>query len=148
MELGERIPDFELPDQYGKPFHSKEFLGEPLIAFFYPKDFTPGCTSQACGFRDSMDVFLENSIRVVGISSDSVSSHANFASRYSLEYPILADVNGKVRNLFGVKNTFLGLLPGRETFVFDKEGKLVLKYRSMNPKSHLSTVLSYFKIDS
>ncbi len=144
MEIGASIPDFELPDQHGNSLKSNDFIGKPLVLFFYPKDFTPGCTQQACGFRDSMDEFIEMGIQVVGISSDTTSSHARFASKYSLEYPILADVKGKIRKLFNVKNSVLGLFPGRETFVFDENGRLVHKYRSLYPAGHISSVLSYF----
>lgn len=145
MELGDRIPEFELTDQLGRHWKTEDFNGKPLVVFFYPKDFTPGCTQQVCSFRDSMDEFLEQGIQVVGISSDSVRSHAKFASKHALEYPILADEKGEVRKKFGVKKAFLGLLPGRETFVFDAEGTLVFTYRSLSPKEHISSVLDYFE---
>lgn len=146
MEVGDSIPLFELPDQQGRLIKSQHLLGKPLVLFFYPKDFTPGCTSQACSFRDNMDEFLERGIQVVGISSDSISSHDKFASKYSLEYPILADEKHQVQKLFGVKKSFLGLFPGRETFVFDSEGTLAFKYRSLNPTGHLSSVMEFFNI--
>lgn len=145
MEIGDSIPQFELPDQHGNLVKTEELLGKPLILFFYPKDFTPGCTRQACSFRDNMDEFIEKGVQVIGISSDSISSHANFASKYSLEYPILADEKQQVQKLFGVKKAFLGLFPGRETFVFNSSGTLVFKYRSLNPAGHLSSVMEYFK---
>ena len=146
MKLGTTLPEFNLSDQNGKKCHSKDFYGHPLVIFFYPKDFTPGCTSQACGFRDNMDVFIENDMRVIGISSDSEASHARFASRYSLDYPILSDKGGRLKRKFGVKNTLMGLLPGRETFVFDEKGVLVHKYSSLNPSGHLKSVKDFLKI--
>ena len=146
MELGQSIPQFKLKDQNGSIYNSNDLMGSPLVIFFYPKDFTPGCTAQACSFRDNMEVFMENGINVIGISSDSEKSHSNFASKYNLDYPILSDKGGRLKRKFGVKNTLMGLLPGRETFVFNKKGELVHKYSSLNPSGHLKSVKDFLKI--
>lgn len=146
MDLGKTIPKFKLTDQNGSFLDSNDFLGSPLVIFFYPKDFTPGCTAQACSFRDNMDMFIENGIKVIGISSDSEKSHSNFASKYNLDYPILSDKGGRLKRKFGVKTTLMGLLPGRETFVFNDKGELVHKYSSLNPSGHLKSVKNFLKI--
>lgn len=126
MEIGDHIPAIELKDQNGENFDLKKFVGQKaLVVYFYPKDFTPGCTKEACNFRDSYEDFKELGAEVIGVSSDSPKSHAKFAGKYELPYIFLSDKSKKARNAFGVKPNLLGLLPGRETFVFDKEGRLL-----------------------
>jgi peroxiredoxin Q/BCP len=99
-----------------------DFLGrKPLVLFFYPKDDTPGCTKQACAFRDDHEEFGKLDAEVIGISSDSVDSHKRFAGKHSLPFLLLSDEGGTVRKLYGVPNTF-GLFPGRVTYVIDAEG--------------------------
>ena len=106
------MPEFSLKDQEGNWFHSREQLGKkPLVLFFYPKDFTPGCTAEACAFRDSYEDFIDAGTLVVGISSDSESSHRKFANRHRLPFILLSDPNKEVRRKFGVKNRLLNLLP-------------------------------------
>jgi len=102
--------------------HLKDFLGsKPVVLFFYPKDDTPGCTKQACAFRDDYDGFGKLDAEVMGISSDSVESHRGFAAKHGLPFTLLSDEKGNVRRLYGVP-TSLGLFPGRVTYVIDKEG--------------------------
>ena len=102
--------------------HLKDFLGsKPAVLFFYPKDDTPGCTKQACAFRDDYEGFGKLDAEVMGISSDSVESHRSFAAKHDLPFTLLSDEEGKVRRLYGVP-TSLGLFPGRVTYVIDKEG--------------------------
>ena len=100
----------------------KDFIGrKPSVLFFYPKDDTPGCTKQACAFRDEHEEFGKLDAEVIGISSDSVDSHRRFASKHDLPFTLLSDEGGKVRKLYGVQNSF-GLFPGRVTYVIDEEG--------------------------
>jgi peroxiredoxin Q/BCP len=122
VEVGSVAPDFTLPSQSGDMVSLEDFLGhKPVILFFYPKDDTPGCTKQACAFRDNYEEFRKLDAKVIGISSDSVESHESFAARYNLPFTLLSDEGGIVRKLYGVPNTF-GLFPGRVTYVIDQEG--------------------------
>ena len=127
-------------------FHSREHLGKnPLVFFFYPKDFTPGCTAEACAFRDSYEDFTEAGALVVGISSDSEASHRKFANRHRLPFILLSDPAREVRRKFGVKNRLLNLLPGRETFVVDKTGRIVMTFEGMQASGHVSRALKAIK---
>jgi peroxiredoxin Q/BCP len=122
LAVGDRAPDITLPSSTGKPVTlSSLWVDRSVVVFFYPKDDTPGCTVEACGFRDRYDAFVEAGAEVVGISSDSTGSHDRFASKFKLPMTLLSDEDGKVRALFGVKST-LGLFPGRATFVIDRKG--------------------------
>ncbi|HLI05916.1 MAG TPA: peroxiredoxin [Ktedonobacteraceae bacterium] len=120
--VGDQAPDFTLPDQKGQPVSLSSFADKKdVVLYFYPKDFTPGCTAEACSFRDSYEVFKEVGAEVIGISSDSEQSHQDFASRHRLPFILLSDRDGSVRKRYGV-SSLLGLLPGRVTFVIDKRG--------------------------
>ncbi|MEM3851746.1 MAG: peroxiredoxin [Methanomassiliicoccales archaeon] len=137
LEVGQRAPDFELLDQEGKSFRlSEELRHSPVILYFYPKDFTPGCTAEACEFRDNFQKVSEVGYALVGISSDSVETHSEFAKKYGLQFRLLSDRDGRVRELFGVKRT-LGLLPGRTTFVIGQDGTVLRKFSSQfKPREH------------
>jgi thioredoxin-dependent peroxiredoxin len=120
--VGSKAPDFTLPSQSGEMVSLKEFLGEKVvILYFYPKDGTPGCTKEACAFRDEHEEFGKLDAEVIGVSSDSVESHRRFAEKHDLSFPLLSDEGGKVRKLYGVSNTF-GIFPGRVTYVIDEAG--------------------------
>ena len=120
--VGSKAPDFALTSQSGKMVDLRDFLGQkPVVLFFYPKDGTPGCTKQACSFRDDYEQFAKLDAEVVGISSDSVESHRGFAAEHDLPFTLLSDEEGRVRRLYGVPST-LGLFPGRVTYVIDEEG--------------------------
>ncbi len=122
VEVGSVAPDFTLPSQSGEMVSLEDFLGKkPVVLFFYPKDDTPGCTKQACAFRDDFEEFGKLDAEVIGISSDSVESHKSFAARHNLPFILLSDEGGKVRKLYGVPSSF-GLFPGRVTYVIDEEG--------------------------
>tara|TARA_B100000949_G_scaffold62094_1_gene55148 strand:+ start:306 stop:746 length:441 start_codon:yes stop_codon:yes gene_type:complete len=144
MKLNDTLPKFTLTNQEGEEVSSVSWVGNsPVLIYFYPKDFTPGCTREACGFRDHYEDFSDKGIKVVGISSDSNTSHQKFAQKHQLPFTLLSDPDGKVRKLFHVKSTLLGILPGRETFLFDKEGKLTFKFRSISGDSHVKEALKY-----
>ena len=147
LQVGDHIPDFTLPTQKtGEAFHLQDILGTAiLVVYFYPKDDTPGCTAEACSFRDSYDVFKEAGAEVIGISSDSEESHQKFASKYSLPFILLSDKGGTVRKLFGVPNT-MGVLPGRVTYVIDKQGVVKHIFNDMfNAHKHISEALDAIK---
>jgi thioredoxin-dependent peroxiredoxin len=122
VKAGEKAPDFTLPSQAGEPVRLSDRLGERVvILYFYPKDETPGCTKEACAFRDSYEVFTDAGAEVIGVSSDSVASHDAFAGHHQLPFTLLSDEGGSVRKSYGVPAT-LGLLPGRVTYVIDRAG--------------------------
>jgi thioredoxin-dependent peroxiredoxin len=119
---GDRAPDFTLPAHGGGAVRLQQLLGQKtIVLYFYPKDHTPGCTAEARAFRDSYETFVSAGAEVVGVSSDSVASHARFAAKHRLPFILLSDVQGEVRKLYGVEKT-LGIIPGRVTYVIDRNG--------------------------
>ena len=131
IEVGSKIPLFELKDQHGEKFKIETVLGKKnLVIYFYPKDDTPGCTKEACSFRDQFEVFSDADTMIVGISAQSVESHFEFAKKHHLKYTLLSDAGNKVRKLFGVPTSFLGLIPGRVTYVVNKQGKIAYMFNS------------------
>lgn len=122
LRIGDTVPDFSLLDQNGALFKLKNLKGQSLVIYFYPKDDTPGCTREACKFRDEFEVFSDLNTRVIGISSDDVRSHKEFEIKYNLPFTLLADTDQKVRKLFGVPSFGAGLIPGRVTYIIDKKG--------------------------
>lgn len=140
------MPEFSLKDQEGNWFHSNDHVGKaPLVIFFYPKDFTPGCTAEACAFRDHYEDFTEAGALVVGISSDSQDSHRSFSKRHRLPFILLSDPDRKARKQFRVENRFLNLLPGRETFVVDRNGVVVMAFEGMRASGHVQNALKAIK---
>jgi peroxiredoxin Q/BCP len=121
--VGDTAPDFTLPSQSGEEVSLRDFVGKKkaVVLYFYPKDDTPGCTREACSFREEHERFGDLEAEVVGVSSDSVRSHQRFVEKHGLPFVLLSDEGGEVRNLYGVPNT-LGLFPGRVTYVIDEEG--------------------------
>ena len=139
---GMPAPDFELTDQHGDPVRLSAFRGiSPAVVYFYPKDDTTGCTMQACRFRDDFDKFSAGGAAILGISDDSAESHGRFVSKYQLPFRLLSDKGGKVRKLYGVKKTF-GFIPGRVTFVIDREGIVRHVFSSQSdPVRHVEEAL-------
>ena len=122
IKVGDKAPDFALPSQIGDTVTLAEFLGKKnIVLYFYPKDETPGCTKEACGFRDSYQELASLGAEVLGVSGQGVESHKSFATHYGLPFILLSDVDNKVRKLYGVPSS-LGLLPGRVTYIIDKQG--------------------------
>jgi peroxiredoxin Q/BCP len=131
IQVGDKAPDFTLPSQSGEPVRLHDRLGERVVVlYFYPKDDTRGCTAEACAFRDSYEVFTGAGAEVIGVSSDSVDKHAAFADRHKLPFTLLSDQGGRVRKSYGVP-AVLGLLPGRVTYVIDREGTVRHVFNSM-----------------
>jgi peroxiredoxin Q/BCP len=142
LEIGSKLPLIKLNDKDGNPFDSStDIVNQPSVIYFYPKNFTPGCTAEACSFRDAYEDFIAHGVRVIGISSDSESSHQKFAKRFNLPFTLLADENKEVRKSFDVQGKLMGLLPGRETFVFDANGILVFKFDGMSAGPHITKAL-------
>jgi peroxiredoxin Q/BCP len=122
VKVGDRAPDFSLLSQSGEKVSLQDFRGKKsVVVYFYPKDDTPGCTAESCAFRDSHEVFQEVGAEVIGISADSPDSHRRFAAKYNLPFTLLSDTDNALRKLFGVPST-LFVLPGRVTYVIDKQG--------------------------
>ncbi|HEY9070841.1 MAG TPA: peroxiredoxin [Candidatus Ozemobacteraceae bacterium] len=142
MNVGERAPEFTLNDQDGKPVSLADFRGkQTVVVFFYPKDESPVCTIEACGFRDLTPSFADAGAAVLGISSDDAAKHRKFADQYRLSFPLLADTDGAVRRAFGVPAT-LWLIPGRVTYVIDRDGIVRMIYASqMRAQQHVERAL-------
>ncbi len=146
MKENDTLKPFTATDQNGDEFDASKYIGKkPLVIYFYPKDFTPGCTKEACSFRDRYEDFQELGAEVIGISGDSENSHKRFAKKHDLPFTLLSDQNGQLRKRFGVKKNLLGLIPGRETFIFDAKGKLVLRFNSLNAEPHIRKALKTLK---
>jgi len=147
MKEGDKAPDFMLNDHDGKPVSLADFRGkQAVVLFFYPKDESPICTIEACGFRDMTASFAEAGAVVLGISSDSVSSHKTFIDQYKLSYRLLADTEGVVRRAFEVPRS-LGMIPGRVTFVIDREGVIRFIYNSqLRAQQHVERALEAARI--
>jgi len=141
--VGGTVPKFELEDQNGKLFSIDSVLGKKnLVIYFYPKDDSPGCTKEACSFRDQFEVFAGADALIIGISAQSVESHKEFAVKHRLNYTLLSDKGNKVRKLFGVPGNFFGLVPGRVTYVINKEGKVVYMFNSqIQAEKHVDEAL-------
>ncbi|MCW4003590.1 MAG: peroxiredoxin [Candidatus Bathyarchaeota archaeon] len=122
VKVGDKAPDFTLPSQMGDNVTLSEYFGKKnIVLYFYPKDESPGCTRQACSFRDSYEELTNLGAEVLGVSGQSVQSHKFFATHHGLPFLLLSDVGNKVRELYGVPST-MGLLPGRVTYIIDKKG--------------------------
>lgn len=144
--VGDPAPDFELPSQAGEPVRLSDFRGERVVVlYFYPRDNTPGCTAEACSFRDYYEAFTDAGAEVIGISSDSVGSHEAFSSRHRLPFLLVTDADGELRRNYGVKS-HMGVLPGRVTFVIDRDGIVRHVFSSMaNIDGHVSEALRVVK---
>jgi thioredoxin-dependent peroxiredoxin len=141
--VGDVAPAFTLPDQSGKPVSLGDYRGKWVVLYFYPKDGTPGCTTEACEFRDNVFAFREAGATILGISVDDVASHKRFATDHQLPFTLLADSEKKVARDYGVLHRMLGLmeLARRETFIVDPQGRVAKHYREVDPGSHSKQVL-------
>ena len=146
IKVGDKIPNFTAKDSNGNDFDSQNIVGQkPLVIYFYPKDNTRGCTAEACGFRDQYEDFKELGAEVIGISSDSVTSHQEFSKQYHLSFILLSDTNQKIRKLFGVPADWFGLIPGRATYVADKTGVVMMIFDDISGSKHISKALDAIK---
>ena len=140
--VGQVAPDFTLPDQSGRPVRLSDYRGlKNVVLYFYPKDYTAGCTAEACAFRDSYEVFKTAGAEVIGVSMDTAESHQQFAADHRLPFVLLADTDGAVSNLYEVKGLF-GLWRKRITFVIDKAGVIRHSFESqLNATRHIDEAL-------
>ena len=146
VKVGDKAPDFELPDQSGNTVRLGDFLGKKtVVLYFYPKDFSSGCTKEACAFRDNYEQFKDIGAEVIGVSSDTQESHGLFSVKLGLPFLILSDEGGKVRKTYGVPASF-GLIPGRVTYVIDKQGIVRYIFNSqINAEKHMEESLRILK---
>ena len=143
LKVGDKIPNFTAKDTEGNDFDSQDYVGKkPLVIYFYPKDNTPGCTAQACSFRDQYEDFKDLGAEVIGISGDSIDSHQKFAKRYKLPFILLSDNYKKIRKLFGVPSNMFGMMPGRVTYVTDRDGQIKMVFDSMMATKHIPKALA------
>ncbi len=145
-KAGEAAPDFNLPDQNGQMHTLKEFSGKWLVLYFYPKDDTPGCTKEACSFRDDLHQLVALDAQVVGISVDDSSSHAEFAKKYHLPFPLLADTKAEVAKRYGVlMDLIFSKVAKRYTFLIDPQGKISKVYDKVDTSRHSAEIIADLK---
>ena len=147
IEVGSLLPSFTLRDQNGSEFDVNSVLRKKnLVIYFYPKDDSPGCTKEACSFRDHYEIFHEADAIIIVISSDDVESHRRFAEKYCLTYTLLSDEENKVRKLFGVPTNLFGLIDGRVTYVVNKQGKVIHIFNSqIQAEKHINESIKALK---
>ena len=145
-EVGQAAPDFSLPDQHGKQHALQDYRGKYLVLYFYPKDDTPGCTQEACAFRDDMNQLTELGAQVIGVSVDDSESHAEFAKKYHLPFPLLADKSGSVASSYGaLMNLGIIKLARRFTFLIDPQGNISREYLSVETSRHSKEIIEDLK---
>ena len=149
IEEGKPAPDFELQSDSGETVRLSDFRGKPVVLYFYPKDDTPGCTAEACEFRDSYETYRQRGVEILGVSPDDVASHEKFKSKYQLPFTLLADPGHKTAEAYGVwgerrfaGKKYLGI--NRSTFVIDEEGKVARAMVGIKPAGHAAAVLDEF----
>lgn len=136
LSIGDPIPFFELYDHDANIFSTKQYMNKPLVIFFYPKDHTPGCTAQACTFRDHEAEFAAAGAQVVGINNGSVKEHQTFVRKFSLNFPVLSDPNHSVRKSFGAPGLFFNRVADRITFVTDAQHRVAFIFKSLTKATH------------
>lgn len=146
IEINCAVPDFTLMGSDNQELKLSQYRGKKVILYFYPRDNTPGCSTEACNFRDSNDVFINKNAIIIGISRDSLKSHTKFIEKFNLPFILLSDEKEEVCNLFNVikeKNMYGKKVFGieRSTFIINEEGILIKEYRKVKVKDHVSTVL-------
>lgn len=147
LKPGDLAPDFSLPDTEGNTVNLSDLRGKWVVLYFYPRDNTPGCTKEACGFRDAYPDYQTKNIVVLGISMDDAKSHAKFTSKFNLPFPLLSDTDGRVATAYesyGLKKfmgkEYMGIT--RNTFVIDPDGKIAKIYLKVKPESHAAALLA------
>jgi thioredoxin-dependent peroxiredoxin len=150
ISANQPAPDFSLADETGKLRSLSEFRGQPVVLYFYPKDDTPGCTTEACNFRDDYHVYTENGVVILGVSPDSAKSHAKFKNKFSLPFPLLADEGHKVCEAYGAwglkkmyGREYEGIL--RTTFLIGGDGTILKVFENVKPNGHSAEVLAALK---
>lgn len=143
LEVGQPAPGFAMQDQYLKTHSLEKYLGKWVVLYFYPKDDTPGCTTEACNFRDDIFKLRALDAEVLGVSLDSTESHARFAEKYGLPFPLLSDAAGEVADQYGCLTEWRGMtIAARHTFIIDPGGNIARIYREVDPETHSAQVLA------
>ena len=143
FSVGHLAPEFELPDQTGQLHSLEDYRDQWVVLYFYPKDETPGCTTQACEFRDNIFAFKKINAQILGVSLDDVESHQKFAENHNLPFPLLADTEGQAAEAYGVKTRMLGIkVAKRQTFLIRPDGTIAKHYKKVNPGSHSKQILA------
>jgi len=146
LNVGDPAPEFELPDAEGNPVKLQDLKGKWVVLYFYPRDNTPGCTKEACGFRDAYSEYEGSDVVVLGVSTDDAKSHTKFATKHELPFPLLVDEGGAIASEYGsyglkkfMGKEYMGI--SRSTFIIDPDGKLAKIYRKVKPEPHAQEVL-------
>ena len=143
VTIGAPAPEFELADQDGQLHSLEDYRDQWVVLYFYPKDETPGCTTQACEFRDNIFAFRKLNAQILGVSLDDVESHKKFSENHGLPFPLLADADGKTADAYGVKTKMMGwTVAKRQTFIVDPQGNIVRHYEKVDPDEHAAIVLA------
>ena len=144
---GDKAPDFNAKDQFGKSVNLSDFKGSKVVLYFYPKDNTPGCTAQACNLRDNYQDLLEKGFKIIGVSADNEASHVNFTDKFSLPFPLIADVEKKIIADYGIwgekkfmGRTYMGI--HRKTFVIDENGMIEKIFTKVDTKNHTRQIIN------
>ena len=146
LNEGDLAPNFNLQDQNGEWHSLEDYKGQYVVLFFYPKDGTPGCTTEACSFRDNIFEFNSLDAQILGVSLDDVDSHQEFSEKYSLPYPILADVNKNCADDYGVLGKFMMMtIAKRQSFIIGPQGRILKRYNKVDPDTHTSEVIEDIK---
>ena len=146
ITTGDKFPVFTLNNEDGNPVNLQDHIGNPLVVYFYPKDDTPGCTKEACSFRDNFEDFEDAGAKVFGISADSPRSHKAFKAKHRLPFTLLSDRHNKIRKQLGIKASLLGLLPGRVTYIIDRDGTVKHHFTSQfEAQKHVTESLRVIK---
>lgn len=144
--VGDPAPEFELADQDGNLHSLEDYRNQWVVLYFYPKDQTPGCTTEACEFRDNIFAFRDLGAQILGVSLDDVDSHKEFAEEYSLPFPLLADTEGNTATAYGVKTRMFGMtVAKRQTFIIAPDGTIARHYEKVKPDVHSTEVLADLK---
>jgi len=146
LGVGSEAPEFELSDQHGQLHSLEDYRDQWVVLYFYPKDGTPGCTTEACEFRDNIFAFRDLNAQVLGISLDDVESHKSFAEEHGLPFPLLADIDGTTSTAYGVKTRMFGMtVAKRQTFIIGPNGVIAKHYAKVDPKEHSEQVITDLK---
>jgi peroxiredoxin Q/BCP len=141
--IGDPAPDFELRDQDGEIRSIEDYRGKWVALYFYPKDGTPGCTTEACEFRDNIFAFRDRNCHILGVSLDDEESHREFSEEHGLPFPLLADTDGSTADAYGVKSRMLGFtVARRQTFLIDPKGNVARHYEDVDPDSHSREIIA------
>lgn len=144
--VGTPAPEFELPDQDGQLHSLEDYRDQWVVLYFYPKDETPGCTTEACEFRDNIFAFRDLGVQILGVSLDDVESHKAFAENHGLPFPLLADSDGETSTAYGVKTRMFGMtVAKRQTFIIGPDGNIAKHYEKVNPDEHSAELLADLK---